>query len=71
MAVKPKPLTDFVARFTKAGSLMLTRVYRADSRDAAEGMATDATALYGTLSGWRLLDLVTFEESLVRSRGLR
>lgn len=71
MAVQPKPLSDFVARFTKPGAHMLARVYRAESIEIATEYALDATALYGTLSGWRLLDLVTFDASLERSRGLR
>lgn len=71
MAAKPKPLSDFVARFTKPGALMLTRVFRAESKEAAAGMAADATARYGTLCDWQLLDLVTVEESQARARGTR
>lgn len=71
MAAKPKPLFDFVARFTKPGALMLTRVFRAESKAVATGMAADVTARFGTLAGWQLLDLVTIEDAQARSRGLR
>lgn len=71
MAAKPKPLSDFVARFTKPSALMLTRVFRAESKEVATGMAADATARFGTLTGWQLLDLVTIEDAQARSRGLR
>lgn len=63
-------LTDYVARFVRPGTRMLTRVVR---KAAAAGAQAAVVAMLETepLRDYSLLDLVTLDASVRRSQGRR
>lgn len=63
-------LTDYVARFVRPGTRMLTRVVRKATSAGAQA-AVSAMLETEPLRNYSLLDLVTLDASVRRSQGRR